>query len=155
MDDIFSRPIIQKVTQTKDGKKRIQPMHISNLPSVTPSALPQSQFTSDRYNFHQSEPQISQTTSSTPSNGFPILKRKHLSNDGSAANVKKMFFKNDEGESEKQQFILPTLLPLPSIPTILAIPKIPKLIYYKIPHDENLLSTKTIECDNSKSKTIK
>ncbi|ORX75807.1 WD40 repeat-like protein [Anaeromyces robustus] len=149
MDDIFSRPIIQKVTQTKEGKKRIQPMHISNLPSVSSSSLPQSQFTLDRYDFHQPDHQIRQTTSTLPTNGFPILKRKHPNNDGSITNVKKIFTKTD-GEEEKQQFILPTLLPLPTIPTILAIPKIPKLIYYKIPHDENLLSTKIIECDNSK-----
>jgi len=158
LDDILSRPIIQKVSKTKEGKKRIQPMHISSIPSVTSSsslpssALPQSQFTSDRYDFHQSEPRIYHTSSSVPSSGFPILKRKHPGGDGAAINVKKIFSKSEDGEEEKQQFILPTILPLPSIPTILAIPKIPKLIYYKIPHDENLLSSKVIECDNSKSK---
>jgi len=154
MDDIFSRPIVQKVTQTKEGKKRIQPMHISNLPPVSSSSLPQSQFTLDRYDFHQPDHQIRQTTSTLPTNGFPILKRKHPNNDdGSVTNVKKIFSK-PEDEEEKQQFILPTILPLPTIPTILAIPKIPKLIYYKIPHDENLLSTKIIECDNSKKPII-
>jgi len=160
MDDIFSRPIVQKVTKTKEGKKRIQPMHISNLPSLSPSVsvLTQSQFASDRYDFHQPEPRISQTTSTIPTNGFPILKRKHPGDD-TAINVKKIFSKfdggDDGGEEKPQQFILPTILPLPAIPTILAVPKIPKLIYYKIPHDENLLSTKVIECDNSKSKLIK